>query len=70
MPEAPEEYHAWFLVWSGLLYGGLSVFTVVAMVVTVKGWHEVKVMLSRLKESSDNDDSSNSDEVDSSNQRA
>lgn len=50
MINPPEEYQAWFTFWVNLLYGSLSLFVLVALVVTVKGWQEIKVMLSRLKE--------------------
>jgi hypothetical protein len=58
MTNPPEEYHAWFAFWINLLYGSLSLFVLVAMVVTVKGWHEIKVMLSRLKADADAQDAS------------
>lgn len=33
-----------------LLYAGLGVFSVVAVVVTLRGWQEIKAMLRKLKE--------------------
>ncbi len=53
MNNPPEEFQAWFRFWINLLYGSLSLFVLVAMVVTVKGWQEIKVMLSRLKADAD-----------------
>jgi|GEM_PF-907515 len=53
MISPPDEYQAWFTFWVNLLYGSLSLFVLVALVVTVKGWQEIKVMLSRLKEDAD-----------------
>ena len=57
MPNPPEDFHAWFQFWINLVYVALSLFSVVAVVVTIKGWQEIKVMLARLKESSDSDES-------------
>ena len=56
MPNLPEEFHTWFQFWINLVYVALSLFAVVAIVVTLKGWQEIKVMLARLKQSSDSDE--------------
>jgi hypothetical protein len=56
MPNPPEEFHVWFQFWVNLLYVALSLFAVVAIVVTLKGWQEIKVMLVRLKQSGDSDE--------------
>ena len=50
MPEAPDQYTEWFNFWMALLYAGLGVFAVVAVVVSVRGWQEIKTMLRKLKE--------------------
>lgn len=50
MPDSPDQYSAWFNFWMGLLYAGLGVFSLVAVIVSIKGWHEVKTMLRKLKE--------------------
>ena len=50
MPEAPDQYTEWFNFWMALLYGGLGVFSIVAVVVTIKGWKEIKVMVNKLKQ--------------------
>tara|TARA_B100000676_G_C17700075_1_gene640796 strand:- start:498 stop:650 length:153 start_codon:yes stop_codon:yes gene_type:complete len=50
MPDSPNEFSAWFNFWMALLYAGLGVFSVVAVVVTLRGWQEIKAMLRKLKE--------------------
>mgnify|MGYP004377728741 CR=1 FL=1 len=50
MPESPDQYSVWFNSWMALLYGALGVFSIVAVVVTIKGWKEIKVMLQKLKQ--------------------
>lgn len=57
MPEPPVEFHGWFTFWIYLLYIALGLFSVVALVVTVKGWQEIRIMLSRLHDSSAEDES-------------
>jgi len=42
------EYHHWFTFWISILLIALAIFTVMACVVTVKGWFEIKTMLVRL----------------------
>lgn len=55
MPESTVEFHGWFNFWIGLLYVALGLFSVVALIVTVKGWQEIRIMLSRLRDSSEED---------------
>ncbi len=50
MPEVTEQYDVWFHFWMALLYAGLGVFFVVAVIVSIKGWQEIKTMLKKLKE--------------------
>ena len=53
------EYHHWFTFWISILLIALAIFTVMACVVTVKGWFEIKTMLLRLSQltvESDRDD--------------
>ena len=50
MPDSATEFTAWFNFWMALLYTGLGVFAVVAVVVSVRGWQEIKKMLRKLKE--------------------
>ena len=53
------EYHHWFTFWISILLIALAIFTVMACVVTVKGWFEIKTMLQRLSQltvESDRDD--------------
>ena len=50
MPDSPNEFSAWFNLWMALLYAGLGVFSIVAVVVTIRGWQEIKTMLRKLKE--------------------
>ena len=59
--DSPEDFHAWFLFWSVLLYGALSLFAVVAVIVTVQGGREIRVMLSRLKTSGESKESAEAD---------
>jgi hypothetical protein len=44
------EYHHWFTFWISILLIALAIFTVMACVVTVKGWFEIKTMLVRLSQ--------------------
>jgi len=44
------EYHHWFTFWISILLIALAIFTVMACVVTVKGWFEIKTMLLRLSQ--------------------
>ena len=44
------EFHHWFTFWISILLIALAIFTVMACVVTVKGWFEIKTMLSRLSQ--------------------
>ena len=53
------EYHHWFTFWISILLIALTIFSVMACVVTVKGWFEIKTMLQRLSqltEESESDD--------------
>ena len=45
---AQVEYHHWFTFWISILLIALAIFSVMACVVTVKGWFEIKTMLVRL----------------------
>ena len=44
------EYNHWFTFWISILLIALAIFTVMACVVTVKGWFEIKTMLVRLSQ--------------------
>ena len=44
------EYTHWFTFWISILLLALAIFTVLACVVTVKGWFEIKTMLQRLSQ--------------------
>ena len=44
------EFHHWFTFWISILLIALAIFTVMACVVTVKGWFEIKTMLVRLSQ--------------------
>jgi hypothetical protein len=44
------EYNHWFTFWISILLIALAIFTVMACVVTVKGWFEIKTMLQRLSQ--------------------
>ena len=53
------EFHHWFTFWISILLIALTIFSVMACVVTVKGWFEIKTMLQRLSqltEESESDD--------------
>ena len=53
------EFHHWFTFWISILFIALTIFSVMACVVTVKGWFEIKTMLQRLSqltEESESDD--------------
>tara|TARA_B100000945_G_scaffold319167_1_gene325783 strand:+ start:1301 stop:1453 length:153 start_codon:yes stop_codon:yes gene_type:complete len=50
MPDTPDQYSTWFNLWMGLLYAALGVFSVIAVIVSIKGWQEIKTMLRKLKE--------------------
>ena len=53
------EFHHWFTFWISILLIALTIFSVMACVVTVKGWFEIKTMLQRLNqltEESESDD--------------
>ena len=53
------DYNHWFTFWISILLIALAIFTVMACVVTVKGWFEIKTMLQRLNqltEESESDD--------------
>ena len=50
MPSTPDQYSVWFHFWMGLLYAGLGIFSIVSIIVSIKGWHEIKIMLRKLKE--------------------
>ena len=51
------EYHHWFTFWISILLIALAIFTVMACVVTVKGWFEIKTMLTRLSQLANDGDS-------------
>ena len=51
------EYHHWFTFWISILLIALAIFTVMACVVTVKGWFEIKTMLARLSQLANDQDS-------------
>jgi|TARA_B110000495_G_C22838028_1_gene488773 hypothetical protein len=44
------EYNHWFTFWISILLIALAIFAVLACVVTVKGWFEIKTMLARLSQ--------------------
>jgi hypothetical protein len=44
------EYNHWFTFWISILLIALAIFTVMACVVTIKGWFEIKTMLTRLSQ--------------------
>jgi len=44
------EYNHWFTFWISILLIALAIFSVMACVVTVKGWFEIKTMLARLSQ--------------------
>jgi len=46
----------WFTFWISILLIALAIFTVMACVVTVKGWFEIKTMLARLSQLANNRD--------------
>jgi hypothetical protein len=53
------EFHHWFTFWISILLIALTIFSVMACIVTVKGWFEIKTMLQRLSqltEESESDD--------------
>ena len=53
------EFHHWFTFWISILLIALTIFLIMACVVTVKGWFEIKTMLQRLSQltvESDSDD--------------
>jgi hypothetical protein len=53
------EFHHWFTFWISILLIALTIFSVMASVVAVKGWFEIKTMLQRLsqlKAESESDD--------------
>ncbi len=53
------EFHHWFTFWISILLIALTIFSVMACVGTVKGWFEIKTMLQRLSqltEESESDD--------------
>ena len=47
------EFHHWFTFWISILLIALAIFSIMACVVTVKGWFEIKTMLSRLSQLAD-----------------
>ena len=51
------EYNHWFTFWISILLIALAIFTVMACVVTVKGWFEIKTMLTRLSQLANDGDS-------------
>ena len=44
------EYQHWFTFWISILLIALTIFLIMACVVTVKGWFEIKTMLQRLSQ--------------------
>ena len=47
------DYNHWFTFWISILLIALAIFSIMACVVTVKGWFEIKTMLSRLSQLAD-----------------
>ncbi len=44
------EYQHWFTFWISIVLIALTIFLVMACVVTVQGWFEIKTMLQRLSQ--------------------
>ncbi|MEC7566167.1 MAG: hypothetical protein VX738_10830 [Planctomycetota bacterium] len=50
MPDQVE-YYGWYYFWVTMLWSTLTIFTIMSVVVTYRGWKEIRIMLSRLSDS-------------------
>ena len=44
------EYYGWYYFWVTLLWSTLTIFTMMSIVVTHRGWKEIRIMLTRLRD--------------------
>ena len=55
--EKQVQYSHWFTFWISILLIALAIFTIIACIVTVKGWFEMKTMFVRLSQLNGDDKS-------------